>query len=262
MRWECRSLQDAADWYQWNRGGRETTKSRLEDLSERLRKCLSEADESSCHELHHVCLEILEWGGVERVSSKWLRESCIDKSLRWKTNKAVEFLIEGSGLTKWSHFDGKDLVMNSGMTKVYALAAPADIPMYDGRVGAGLGLLARKYLEDKRHNAVPEELRFPWGAGQATSQNRDTHPRNPSCPPYTFPCLSRGGENPDKYHAEWCWRAGRILREAVKDLKVELRYVEDALFMIGYDVRNGAAGDQEGRSVSGRMARTVRSQKY
>lgn len=246
VEWQCRSLEAAAGKYQWNRGGRETTRSRLEELSERLQRCLSEVRESSYHELHHVCLEILEWGGLEGVSSAWLRESCADKGLRQKINKAVE-LLKRPVRQNWLCFDGNDLVMNSGMTKVYALAAPDHIPIYDGRVGAGLGFLVRKYLQqcDPRPNTVPDELCFPWGAGQATSQKRATHPRNPSCPPYTFPCL-RSGTNPDGDHAKWCWRAGRILRKAVKEInakppqqRVTLRDLEDALFMIGYDVRNG-----------------------
>ncbi|MGH8612929.1 MAG: hypothetical protein ACREYF_13140 [Gammaproteobacteria bacterium] len=107
---------------------------------------MNEAAEWSCHELHHLCLEILEWGGFEGVSSKWLRESGADKSLREKINKAVE-LLKRPARQDWLCFDGNDLVMNSGITKIYALAAPNDIPIYDGRVGAGLGLLVRKYLE-------------------------------------------------------------------------------------------------------------------
>lgn len=187
-------------------------------FSQRLQGCLQKADDTNSHNRHHVCLEVLEWGGVEGVSSKWLRESCADASLRCRINKAVDLLKAGPTHSEWDRFDGEDLVMNSGVTKIYALAAPEHIPIYDGRVGAGLGLLVRKCLEERYVNEVPDERCFPWGAGQATSQKRAAHLRNPSCPPYTFPCLWRGGRNPDRYHAKWCWRAGRILREAVKKL--------------------------------------------
>lgn len=234
--WECSSLADACAQYKWAGLDREKNNAKLDDLSSRLRQCLELASPDN-HELHHICLEILEWGGVEGVSSAWLRESCSKETLRQKINDAVEILKEGQSNKDWKRFDNKDLVMNSALTKVYALADPDNIPIYDGRVGAALGLLARKYLEDLEHppEKVPPELQFRWGAGQTAVRKGIQDPRNPSNGRYKFDKL-RPSKND---HEEWCWRTGKILRAVVQRINkntgqnVKIRDLDDALFMIG-----------------------------
>lgn len=237
-KWECTSLKDAE--YEWGGMDKAANRKVLEELSSKLDTCLERSPEFSSHALHHVCLEILEWGGVEGVSSKWLRESCDQGLLHNKINKAIELLKAGPEHGEWHRFDNHDIVMNSALTKVYALADPKNIPIYDGRVGAGLGLLVTFYLEGLScpPDEVPAELQFRWGAGQTAPKKGIQHPRNPSTGCYKFNKLRTDTDD----HAVWCWRTGRVLRHAVelinnneikKPNPVELRDIEEALFMIG-----------------------------
>lgn len=238
VRWECKSLADAAKKYVWRKACSENNRKLLNALAEKLINCLDNHQESGCHELHHVCLEILEWGGVEGVSSAWLRVSCAEGTLRKKIHEAVELLKEGTIHQDWKRFNGKDLVMNSGLTKIYALADRNNIPIYDGRVGAGLGLLVRKHLEEQKSNLneVPAELAFRWGAGQTAPKKGIQHSRDPSNEVYQFKMLRSSEQD----HENCCWRAGRIMREVVSKLNssppssgVDLLDLGDALFMIG-----------------------------
>ncbi|BAZ93742.1 glycerol uptake facilitator and related permeases [Thiohalobacter thiocyanaticus] len=239
--WKCTSLNNACKQYKWGKLTREENNKKLDDLSGRLQECLVDASLNN-HKLHHVCLEILEWGGVEGVSSAWFRESCENGVLREKISKGVKLLKEGPSHDDWERFDNEDLVMNSALTKVYALADPDNIPIYDGRVGAAMGLLVRRYLKQlaPRPCEVPEELAFRWGGGYTQRGSRARHPRNPSEPPYKFECL-RSSKND---HEEWCWRTGRILRQVVDTINndpgrenISMRDLDDALFMVGRIVR-------------------------
>lgn len=236
VEWKCNSLEDACKQYKWVGLDREENNAKLDDLTSRLRQCL-QAESSDNHELHHICLEILEWGGVEGVSSAWFRESCAKGTLREKINKAIELLRVGTSHKDWKRFDNKDLVMNSALTKVYAVADPDNIPIYDGRVGAALGLLARKYLEnfEPKPKEVPAELSFRWGQGQAPKRKGIHHPRNPSNDHYKFESLRPSAND----HEEGCWMTGKILRPVVASINaksgqvVQMRDLDDALFMIG-----------------------------
>lgn len=136
-------------------------------------------------------------------------------------------------------FDGKDLLMNSAMTKVYAAADPEQIIIYDGRVGAALGLLVRHWLTSRKQVQVPAELAFRWGP-HATS----TSSRNPSVGPLKFQSLytaSTQQSNSVEYWAKLVRDSNRLLRRVVQILQeqgvaVRLLDLERALFMIGYRV--------------------------
>ena len=149
-------------------------------------------------------------------SSKWLRENCRDKSLHSQIRTAVKLLATAASEAELTPFDGSNLVMNSGLTKVYALASPSNVIIYDGRIGAAIGLFAR-YIENsypteptfpcgRKLLAVPPVLQFPWGDGLAAEGSRD-----PSIGEYKFPPL-RSGAN--FAHACACWKASKVLRLA------------------------------------------------
>jgi hypothetical protein len=238
----CKSLKEARDKYLWGGSNWEKTDETLRNYSSRLKDHLSRNENS--HALHHLCLEILEWGRVEGVSSAWLRVSCDNNSLRQKINRATEILASAGDSNEFKCFDGSDLVMNSGVTKIYSLASPDKVAIYDSRVGAALGFLTRKYLEglDPKQNVVPDCLCFPWGVGQ-TSSSYGENRRNPSLGSYKFGVLRSGG-NGDQHHAYWCWRASKTLNQVVNCInssessnKVLIRDIEAALFMIGCDVK-------------------------
>ncbi|MFN3792931.1 hypothetical protein [Massilia sp.] len=85
-----------------------------------------------------------------------------------------------------------DLWMNSATTKVYAAADPeGKTAIYDGRVGAALGMLVRQFLERQALAEVPAELAFRWGAPQSTKQEA-LRTRDPSNEHYVFKKLPNG----------------------------------------------------------------------
>ena len=242
--WKCHSLQEACEQYEFKDKNRVETNEAVGRLADKLQAEVQSEDPDS-HALHHLCLEVLEWGGVEGASSKWLRENCRDKSLHSQIRTAVKLLATAASEAELTPFDGSNLVMNSGLTKVYALASPSNVIIYDGRIGAAMGLFARQYLENsypteptfpcgRKLSAVPPVLQFPWGDGLAAEGSRD-----PSIGEYKFPPL-RSGAN--FAHACACWKASKVLRLALKEItlhghaSVTLRDLEMALFMVGYHV--------------------------
>jgi hypothetical protein len=247
------SLEAADKQYEFNGASRASTITLLEGITARLHKALRSEDAAS-HALHHLCLEILEWGGVEGTSSAWLRQRCDENALAEAIRNAVHELaapVSPKQRGAASVFM-TGTPMNSGLTKIFALAAPDRIVIYDGRVGAGLGLLARRFLEattgrafrrkplEAGDNEVPEFLRWGWGDGQATQKQKGR--RDPSKPGLKFPALHRTPPHADLRHAEYAWRASRLLRNVRSRLPsssgVKLADLERALFMIGYDVRD------------------------
>jgi hypothetical protein len=241
--WKCGSLQEACEQYEFKGKNRGETNEIIGRLSDKLRAEVKSEDPDS-HALHHLCLEVLEWGGVEGASSKWLRENCRDKLLHRQIQAAVRLLANAASEAEFTPFEGSNLVMNSGLTKVYALASPSDVIIYDGRIGAAMGLFVRQYLQDghptqpmfpcgRELSAVPSVLQFPWGDGLATEGSR-----NPSIGAYKFPPLRAAAH---LAHACACWKASKVLRLALKKITlhahtVTLRDLEMALFMVGYHV--------------------------
>ena len=133
-----------------------------------------------------------------------------------------------------------DLLMNAGFTKIYALLVE-DFIIYDGRVGAALGLLVRRFCEDKRLESVPAELKFAWGQGKATATGGGANRRNPSSEKYIFPMFTGNL----KRHLESNLMANWLLDEMVRRTGSKFNQLEEnrqlwalqsALFMIGYDV--------------------------
>jgi len=244
--WSCSSLKDARTQYKFNGFDLDATNRKVNEISARLQAEMA-IDKENCHALHHVCLEVLEWGGVEGVSSRWLREQCNAKLLRAKIRDAVSLLKSGASSPNFNRFNGNDLVMNSGLTKVYAFLAPDDVVIYDGRIGAAMGLFARRLCKKsglvearfgcgRKTSAIPTILQFPWGDGQAAEGSR-----NPSSDPYWFPRLNPGSKNGDSVHANACWQASRVLNQALVSIReqepeVVLRDLEMGLFMVGYHV--------------------------
>jgi hypothetical protein len=132
-------------------------------------------------------------------------------------------------------FKADQIRMNAGYTKVYALICKNSV-IYDGRVGAALGFLAKNFLKQGQINfdATPSDLSFPWGKAKSLGRNR-----NPSDSPYIFPALSNNGF----LHVRWNIQANWIIEESFGRCSMPnwlkhpdaLRRIEAALFMIGYD---------------------------
>lgn len=111
--------------------------------------------------------------------------------------------------------------------------------MYDGRVGAALGLLARIYLEKCGEKIVQQELPFRWGRPASGPIAK----RNPSLGGFVFAELPypSSDRRASLIRAELVRVTGQIIRQAVEKLRdqnitVSIQEFEKALFMIGYDV--------------------------
>lgn len=116
-----------------------------------------------------------------------------------------------------------------------------DFPMYDGRVGAAMGHLVRLYCSDKGLRRVPELLRFRWLAGR--SGQNSGHNRDPSAGWLRFPRLSH--QAPGSWaecNVRAAWILGIVACEGdFGKLPTErrIRALEQALFMIGYELPHG-----------------------
>ncbi|NLX88398.1 MAG: hypothetical protein GXZ09_03185 [Syntrophomonadaceae bacterium] len=199
----------------------------------RLRNSIENMDHAACSK---YCLLILQWGGVRNKNDKRIQQlgSQICNYFR-----EVEQIFSSDLLLSDYYRDG--IIMNSGFTKIYALYLE-DFIIYDGRVGAALGFLVRKFCEDMELNQVPPELLFAWGRGkEQTYKPGSINRRNPSKGHYIFPELL----NNPKRHTESNIKANWLLKAILDntqskfnklDQKMQLIALQSALFMIGYCV--------------------------
>lgn len=238
---QLNSLSDALDEYFWpTSNGLDTSFQAnnilLGGMSQKLQAAL---DGNNDNETFLQCINILDWGGTYKGSVRWLVERHEAGRLVTDIRRAVE-ILDGNTRSDNNAFDLEpgspdSLRMDAGLTKIYSLASKESI-IYDDRVGAALGLLARKYIEsgEQPQNEVPPELDFMRGRSED---------RNPSNGTLQF---QGRGTNPSAVHARSNLIANWIVGEVAKKLgnSWDRREVEAALFTIGYRVRNGAAGDR------------------
>lgn len=245
-RWECNSIYSAYENYFWpfryrdpfngeviNGNTFDNSALSLSILSQGLRKSIQDSDYGTC--MNH-CLSILQWGGVLPKNDRRIIGLGDDIC---NYLKKVKDRLSCDMLSNEYYYD--EIVMNSGFTKIYSLYID-DFVIYDGRVGAALGFLVRKFCEDHSLEKVPNELAFAWGKGkESTYKSSSMNKRNPSKGNYIFPELM----NNPKRHTESNIRANWLLREIVDktdskfnklEKPLQLRALEASLFMIGYDV--------------------------
>ncbi len=228
--WRSKNIQDACSQYAWD----DISETKSEDCRKEMTNALQCQDAAA---LREACLKTFSWGGVGNRKT--------DKSRTWVYGTKDELLVERISaavsllkqLTDPSeHFDGRELLINSAMTKVYTFAdSKRWLSIYDGRVGAALALFAARYCRKCKLKQVPSELLFRWG--DTRNANR-IGSRNPSSPDFQFPRLNSKG---DKRHAYCMWRSSRILNKAALLAKCSSTDLERALFMIGYDVSKSVA---------------------
>lgn len=238
--WTCNSLSQAAEYWCWTEKPKEPPFSAL---AQALQRAIAAGDEALAEQ---VCRDIYRWGGVGRkpddLSVVWLRQAAQGGRLTGALRDAVALLSPG-----WTdaldRFNADDLPMTSATTKLYAAAASGgEVAIYDGRVGAALGLLARQFLESRQIAGVPDALCFMWGAPQSAEQAA-ARTRDPSDASYRFPQLPNGARS-HRVRAALSRRTNLLVREVVALLAAQgitatPLALERALFMIGYCVRPG-----------------------
>ncbi len=164
IQWECHSIYSAFENYIWafkhsdpvsniiikGKTFNDSFKS-LQMLSLGLRKSIENGDNEGCRK---YCYSILEWGGV--LSKNEQRIIGLGDDICRYLNSTRDIFTSNLVLTDYYN---EDIIMNSGFTKIYSLCID-DFIIYDGRVGAALGLLVRKFCEDSKLEAVPVKLRL------------------------------------------------------------------------------------------------------
>lgn len=239
--WWCLTLAQAAKHYSWPE---KPAPDDFASIATRLRQALAAYDHSAAQT---ACEDIFNWGGVARkeddASLVWVKAQAAANTLCHSILTAVE-LLRPESTASLKDFDGKNLLMNSAMTKIYAAADPDNIIIYDGRVGAALGLLTRRWLVSNRQGVVPADLAFRWGPNTKTANNK-TETRDPSGDGFKFVSLYKASTlatNQTEYWAGLVRITNRILQKVLWVLVAQGRLVtlldlERALFMVGYDVR-------------------------
>lgn len=238
---EVQSLQSLFSMYWWGRQSYDENARVLQGISEKIRSAIDSEYSEKRNELALLaCHEVMKWGfgnGTRAYNSNmaWARGLGEDLALTLRlgrtslTGEHPDFGVFGSESSPR---------MNSGWTKYYSLALP-DFVIYDGRVGAALGLLVRKYLESLdcrvQPESVPESLSFKWASGRGENY------RNPSSNEYAFSKLSHSRRGMKEW-ANVNVRANWILIEALELAQSDwlsgrdgLRKLEASLFMLGYD---------------------------
>ncbi|WP_148565825.1 hypothetical protein [Acetobacterium paludosum] len=246
MQWKCNSIYSAYENYCWSFSYNDPTNGKivngntfdrsalaLSSLSHGLRRSIQDSDSEACQK--HCC-SIFQWGGVLRSNDK--RVEGLGNGICHYLKKIKNCVAEDRSSDDYYQ---REMIMNSGFTKIYSLCID-DFIIYDGRVGAALGLLVNKFCEDYSLEAVPVELAFAWGKGKESTYKRSSeNRRNPGSDRYTFPELN----NNPKRHIENNIRANWLLREITDqteskfnkmDRDLQMRAIEAALFMIGYQV--------------------------
>lgn len=195
----------------------------LDRLQKGLKNAIVNPDEDIVPWLDAVFM----WGGVARGgNTKWLERN--RESLRQQlcsTLDAIELNLD--------ELDLPELRFNSAMTKVYSLLAE-DFVIYDSRVAGALAYLVEMWADGR---GVSESLAFgcmPAAGNQC---------RNPN--PAVFEYIN----NKAALHATWNIRANWTLESVVISPGVastvakeptatglNLREIEAALFMMGYDL--------------------------
>ncbi|MDY0748737.1 hypothetical protein SNE35_29835 [Paucibacter sp. R3-3] len=237
------SLPQAFDCYWWDRADFATNARKLSKVQTRVLEAWPRGDtlRPSAEVLLDAIRAVLEWGAggkglrLYRENARWAEENVDTLFDRLDRARASIEAEEVADLSVFGRADGAR--MNAGFTKFFALGCAGSI-IYDGRVGAALGLIVRMYCERERLASVPVELEFRWGA-QVSAGKTQPLPRNPSAGPFAFPALNTS----DRVWAKWNIQANWILCKALRGVSAEwcappdgLRRVEAALFTLGYQV--------------------------
>jgi hypothetical protein len=236
--WRCDSLSQAAQHWCWTES---ETEPSFSDLANRLQAAIATRDESEAEQL---CYRIYRWGGVDRKpgdhSHIWVRKAAEAGRLSTDLEEAVA-LLSPSCTRPLDRFNANDLPMTSATTKLFAAAAiDGRVAIYDSRVGAGLGLLAKQFLEARGIDGVPEVLHFRWGAAQSPAQNA-ARTRDPSGANHVFLALPTG-PYAHRPRADLSRRTNVLFQAVIERLAARavtatVLELERALFMIGYRVR-------------------------
>lgn len=232
--WYCNCVFQAYELYRWRNWGFPKTFSYLTGLAKLFRESIHENNTKLARE---CAFRVLDWGGVQRGN----RERIM--GMGEKICNYFKDVKNRLDLTTVCLSKNDAVHISSGFTKIYFLLIDNFI-MYDGRVGAALGLLVREFCREKGLNQVPRAIEFSFGSGRGASGEENR--RDPSRGQYWFPEFSsnRHRHLQDNIKASWLLKSvadttrsrfGALTQDP--PLNKRLTALQSALFMIGYDVR-------------------------
>ncbi|WP_213781760.1 hypothetical protein [Caballeronia sp. dw_276] len=148
------TLESVSGLYGWGSEGFDANDKILMDLAVELRKAVYVAQ--SATPARDLVAKLMNWGLPARQAEQniaWAGEQ--GDALPLKLREGVRMISAGD----WC--GSARVKLNAGYAKVFSVLAD-DIAMYDGRFGAGLSYLVRRYLESTGIEHVPEALAFRW----------------------------------------------------------------------------------------------------
>ena len=185
-RWSFNGLRDAFLQYKWNGEAWAANKTVLDAFRCELREAVQTEDVRS---VVTICENILKWGGVAAHNVRYLHrqqpvlvrelQHVRDLVSRNRTPSKRDLCREPDNPTSACR-------MNAGFVKIYSLLCD-DCVIYDGRVGAALGLLARQFCEATGRTEVPSALAFAFGTPKEAPNTTNAKVRNPSHGTLRFP---------------------------------------------------------------------------
>jgi hypothetical protein len=242
-RWTCTNLTDAFRQYTWNGKPWSTNLNELLEYRATLRDAVVRNDRDAAFE---VCAAILRWGGVWANNGRTLesRRAVLIDELRHLSGVLLDAEIPSAAAMRRDRDDPASICsMNAGFVKIYSVLLDYCV-IYDGRVGAALGLLARQYCEEHGLAAVPDNLAFAYGAPKEAENPRNPKLRNPSRDGFRFPRLRQE----PRLHTEQTMRANWFLRQslacnpsAFSEGELGFHELAAGLFMVGYDLSEATA---------------------
>lgn len=209
-------------------------KSHLAKFRTGLKSSLRKGDYVSCKKW---CEMILDWGNVKNGNKDKLK-ALGPNIIEYLTN--CEKLFSSSNLSMTGKYqvivngENQNVIMSAGFTKIYSLMLNEFI-IYDGRVGAALGLI-EKYFYIATNLPQSKLLSFHYGNAKTADNKSSKLNRNPSEGLFKVSVLGSGHiHTRDNLKANW------ILQHVIHNSRSKftensepLRALECALFMIGY----------------------------
>ncbi len=241
-RWSCDSLTDAFRQYRWNRESWRENKTRLDSYRRDLREAVGNDDVDRAAD---ACERILRWGGVWARNGAYLqrrRSSLLDELRHLRAVIDGDHTPSPNEMRRDPSGADTECRMNAGFVKIYSLLCDHCV-IYDGRVGAALGLLVRQFCEHTGRTSVPRCLAFAFGSPKEAPNAKRRKLRDASRNGLRFPRLRPS----PPHHTAQLMRANWFLRSILETGAWPSRPGEDGchelaagLFMVGYDVREAA----------------------
>jgi len=243
--WQCDGLHHAFTSYRWNDKPWAENKRVLDDFRLSLRDAVANGDEAGAF---NVSRGILRWGGVWANNGPHLEKRRAEGVLLSELKHLAGVLSSPnepsrSDLLRVAGDKSTMCRMNAGFVKIYSVLLD-EFVIYDGRVGAALGLIVRQFCEQTERDDVPEALRFASGSPKEAAKAAAPKTRNPSLGSYRFPKLRRDCH----FHSLQAMRASSLLQATLEGHcgrfssgEAGFHELAAALCMVGYDLPRRSA---------------------